>query len=441
MSVLLAVDQKAGYRLSIRRYLLLGGALTILLLGGIGGWASTTTIEGAVISSGSLVVASSIKKVQHPSGGVVGNLLVHNGDRVRAGEVLLRLDDTQTRANLAIVSGTLDELTAREARDEAERDGAETVSFPPSLLERAAGDLTVARLMRGEEQLFRIRADSRDGQIAQLQERAKQLDQEITGMLGQIRTKERELAFLRGELEGVRDLYQKNLVQLPRLNALQRDEVKIEGERQMLIASTAQVRGKKAEVALQIIQVAQDLRSEVGKDLAEVRGRISELREKKIAAEDSLRRVDIRAPQSGVVHQLAAHTIGGVVSPSEPIMLIVPDSDQLVAEVKIQPRDVDQVHPGQEAMLRFLSLEARSTPNMTGRVLTISADVSQDQRSGAAFYTVQIGLPPDEMAKLPAGKLMSGMPVEAFLKTGERVVLSYLTKPLVDQIETAWRER
>lgn len=441
MSVLLAVDQKAGYRLSIRRYLLLGGALTILLLGGIGGWASTTTIEGAVISSGSLVVASSIKKVQHPSGGVVGNLLVHNGDRVRAGEVLLRLDDTQTRANLAIVSGTLDELTAREARDEAERDGAETVSFPPSLLERAAGDLTVARLMRGEEQLFRIRADSRAGQIAQLQERAKQLDQEITGMLGQIRTKERELAFLRGELEGVRNLYQKNLVQLPRLNALQRDEVKIEGERQMLIASTAQVRGKKAEVALQIIQVAQDLRSEVGKDLAEVRGRISELREKKIAAEDSLRRVDIRAPQSGVVHQLAAHTIGGVVSPSEPIMLIVPDSDQLVAEVKIQPRDVDQVHPGQEAMLRFLSLEARSTPNMTGRVLTISADVSQDQRSGAAFYTVQIGLPPDEMAKLPAGKLMSGMPVEAFLKTGERVVLSYLTKPLVDQIETAWRER
>lgn len=441
MSVLLAVDQKAGYRLSIRRYLLLGGALTILLLGGIGGWASTTTIEGAVISSGSLVVASSIKKVQHPSGGVVGNLLVHNGDRVRAGEVLLRLDDTQTRANLAIVSGTLDELTAREARDEAERDGAETVSFPPSLLERAAGDLTVARLMRGEEQLFRIRADSRAGQIAQLQERAKQLDQEITGMLGQIRTKERELAFLRGELEGVRDLYQKNLVQLPRLNALQRDEVKIEGERQMLIASTAQVRGKKTEVALQIIQVAQDLRSEVGKDLAEVRGRISELREKKIAAEDSLRRVDIRAPQSGVVHQLAAHTIGGVVSPSEPIMLIVPDSDQLVAEVKIQPRDVDQVHPGQEAMLRFLSLEARSTPNVTGRVLTISADVSQDQRSGAAFYTVQIGLPPDEMAKLPAGKLMSGMPVEAFLKTGERVVLSYLTKPLVDQIETAWRER
>lgn len=441
MSVLLAVDQKAGYRLSIRRYLLLGGALTILLLGGIGGWASTTTIEGAVISSGSLVVASSIKKVQHPSGGVVGNLLVHNGDRVRAGEVLLRLDDTQTRANLAIVSGTLDELTAREARDEAERDGAETVSFPPSLLERAAGDLTVARLMRGEEQLFRIRADSRAGQIAQLQERAKQLDQEITGMLGQIRTKERELAFLRGELEGVRNLYQKNLVQLPRLNALQRDEVKIEGERQMLIASTAQVRGKKTEVALQIIQVAQDLRSEVGKDLAEVRGRISELREKKIAAEDSLRRVDIRAPQSGVVHQLAAHTIGGVVSPSEPIMLIVPDSDQLVAEVKIQPRDVDQVHPGQEAMLRFLSLEARSTPNVTGRVLTISADVSQDQRSGAAFYTVQIGLPPDEMAKLPAGKLMSGMPVEAFLKTGERVVLSYLTKPLVDQIETAWRER
>jgi HlyD family secretion protein len=429
------------HRRAIRRYLMTGVAISALLVGGIGGWASTTEIAGAVVAAGSLVVESSVKKVQHPTGGVVGELRVRDGDHVNAGDILLRLDDTQTRSNLAIVTSALDELTARGARDEAERDGAPKVVFPADLVTRAATDPAVARLIDGESRLFRTRLESRTGQKAQLRERIGQLAEETRGLEGQARAKEREIVLIHQELEGVRELWRKNLIQLPRLTALERDAARIEGERGQLIAQIAQVKGKTAETQLQILQIDQDLRTEVGKDLAEIRGRLSELSEKKVSAEDLLKRIDIRAPQTGTVHQLSVHTIGGVVTPSEPIMLVVPDSDALTAEVKIQPQDIDQLRVGQQAQMRFPAFNQRTTPEFTGYVKNVSADTSQDQKTGATFYTVRVALPEAEIAKAGEMRLVPGMPVETFIRTGDRTVISYLTKPLTDQVAKAWREK
>ena len=429
------------YRGAIRRYLLTGLAVSAFLICGVGGFAAATDIAGAVVAAGSLVVDSSVKKVQHPNGGVVGWLGVRDGDRVEAGQVVVRLDETQLRASLGVVTSALDELTARAARAEAERDGLAEVEFPPDLIRRMASEPTVARLVEGERRLFRVRLESREGQKAQLRERDGQLDEEIRGLTWQSTGKEREIGFIKQELEGVRELWRKNLIQLPRLTALERDAARVEGEYGALIAQAAQAKGKKAEIKLQILQIDQTLRTDVGKELSEIRAQLSELREKKIAAEDNLRRVEIRAPQAGTVHQLAVFTVGGVVQAGEPIMLIVPVADVLTAEVKIQPQDIDQLRIGQVATVRFPAFNQRTTPEFQGNVKTVSADTSTDQKTGISYYTVRIGLPEDEIAKSAHLKLVPGMPVEAHVRTGDRTIMSYLTKPLTDQVTKAWRER
>ena len=428
-------------RRSMRRVLLGGTAVAGLLAFGIGGWAATTELAGAVIAPGSLVVDTNVKKVQHPTGGIVGELWVRDGDRVKAGDVVVRLDDTQTRANLAIVTKSLDELAARQARDEAEQDGARAVVFPAELLKRMH-DPDVARLVQGERRLFEIRRVAREGQMAQLRERIGQLKEQIQGLSDQIAAKQREIVLIGEELKGVRELWRKNLVQITRVTALERDAARLEGERGNLVSTIAQTKGKITETELQILQIDQDLRTEVGKDLAEIRGKVSELVEKKVAAEDQLKRVDIRAPQNGRVHQLSVHTVGGVITPNgEPIMLIVPEADLLTVEAKIAPQDIDQVRVGQKAVLRFSAFNMRTTPELNGSVSRVSADVSQDQKTGVTFYTIRIAVPEAELARLRGLKLVPGMPVDSFIQTGERTVISYLTKPLMDQIAKAWRER
>ena len=400
-----------------------------------------TEISGAVIAPGQLVVESDVKKVQHPTGGVVGELRVREGDKVKAGDVLIRLDETQTRANLDIVLKALDELTARRARDEAERDGAKAAVFPPELVARSGADPAVAHLIEGESRLFSARVAGREGQKAQLRERVAQLRQEISGLTEQAGAKEREIALIGSELKGVRELFGKNLVPFSRVTALERDAARLEGERGQLIASTASARGKITETELQILQIDGDMRTETGKDLAEIRGKWSELVEKRVAAEDQLKRIDLRAPQDGTVHQLVVHTIGGLVTPSEPAMLIVPSADQLAVEVKIQPQDIDNVRLAQKAILRFAAFNQRVTPEIDGQVSRVSADVSTDPKTGMSYYTARIRVAEDQRERLGGVRLVPGMPVEAFMQIGERSVLSYLTKPLTDQIAKAWRER
>jgi len=427
-------------RASIRRHLGAGAAVALFLVGGIGTWASTTDISGAVIAPGNVVVDSSLKKVQHPTGGIVSELRVRDGDHVEVGDVLIRLDATLTRANLAIVSKGLDELRARKARLEAERDAADSITIPDELLSRA-GEPEVDRVIEGERRLFEIRRQARLGQKAQLAQRIEQLNKELSGHEAQETAKTREMVLIERELEGARKLWDKNLMPVTKLTALEREAARIEGERGLLIATQSQVKGKISETELQIIQIDRDLGSEVARELSEVDAKIGELVERKVAAEDQLKRIELRSPQKGTVHQLAVHTVGGVISPGEPVMLIVPDADVLEIEAKVAPRDVDQLQIGQIAGLRFSAFNQRSTPEIDGVVSRISPDTITDERTGQNFYRVRVAVSAEEIARLGAVKLVPGMPVEVFVQTGERKVLSYLVKPLKDQIARTFREK
>jgi HlyD family secretion protein len=360
---------------------------------------------------------------------------------VRAGDILIRLDETQIRANLDIVLKALDELSAQRARNEAERDGAALVIFPADLLDRRDQDPAVSQLLDGESRLFLARFAAREGQKAQRRQRVAQVRHEIDGLIQQIASKEGEIALIGTELKGLRELRTKNLVPLARVNALERDAARLDGERGQLNASAASARGKIAETELQILQIDADMRTEAGKNLAEIRGKWSEYVEKRIAAEDQLKRVDLRAPQDGTVHQMTVHTIGGLVTPSEPAMLIVPEADQLAVEVKIQPQDIDNVRLDQPVVLRFSAFNQRTTPEIDGAVSRVSADVTADQKTGMSYYTARIRIPDDQKERLGAVHLVPGMPVEAFMQLGDRFVLSYFTKPLGDQLAKAWRER
>ena len=435
------MDPAGGSRGSIRRHMIGGLVVVLLLAGGVGGWAATTQIAGALIAQGSIVVDSHVKKVQHPTGGVVGKLYVQDGDHVKAGQVLVQLDDTVPRANLAVVTKGLDELAARRARLEAERDGADSITFPPNLLARMS-DPTVANAVTNERKLFQLRRTARLGQKAQLQQRVGQLKDEITGLNAQLDAKAREIKLIGKELDGVRDLWRKNLVPITRVTALEREAARLQGERGQLLASVAQTKGKVIETELQIIQIDQDLSSEVAKSMREVDAKYGEFVERKVTAEDQLKRIYIRAPQDGIVLQSNVHTIGGVITPGEAIMLIVPKSDHLMVEAKVNPRQIDQVQVGQTTMLRFPEFSTRTTPEIKGTVSQISADTTTDQRTGQSYYTVRIAMPTDAIDTLGKGaKLIPGMPVEAFVQTGERTVISYLTKPLRDQLMRAFREK
>src|SRR5215471_7972696 len=425
---------------SIRRHLLTGGLIVLLLAGGVGGWAATTQIAGALIAQGSVVVDSNVKKVQHPTGGVVGKLNVQDGDRVKSGDILVQLDDTITRANLAIVTKGLDEFAARKARLEAERDGAESVTFPRDLLARA-GEPSVAVALANERKLFELRRSARLGQKAQLKQRITQLQDEIQGLTAQQEAKGREITLIGQELAGVRELWKNNLVQITRLTALERDGARLEGERAQLLASAAQAKGKITETELQILQIDQDLSSEVAKDMREVDAKNGEFVERKVAAEDQLKRIDIRAPQDGVVLESKVHTVGGVIPAGDAIMLIVPETDNLQVEAKVNPHDIDQVQVGQSAVLRFSAFNLRTTPEINGTVNRVSADTTADQRTGQNYYTIRISMTKNEIARLGHVKLIPGMPVEAFIQTGERSVLPYLMKPLQDQFMRTFREK
>jgi HlyD family secretion protein len=411
-----------------------------VLVVGVGGWATTTELSGAVIAPGQLVVDSNVKKVQHPAGGVVGELRVKDGDRVKAGDVVVRLDETQARANLAIVAKALDELAARQARGEAERDGADRISFPPDLLARK-DDLDVERVMAGEQKLFEIRRGAREGQKAQLKEQIAQLGQQIAGTAEQEAAKAKEIDWIKQELKGVRELWKQNLVPFSRVTTLERDGARLEGERGALIANAAQARGRIAETELKILQIDEDLRSEVGKELADIRGKKSELVEKRVAAEDQLKRIDLVAPQDGKVFQRSVHTVGGVIQAGEAVMLIVPDGDSLAIEARIAPHEIDQVHMGQRAVVRFTAFNQRTTPELNGEVVRIGADVTQEEKKNESYYAVRIRVADDELARLDGLRLVAGMPVEAFVQTTPRTVISYLVKPLGDQIARAFKGR
>jgi len=416
--------------------------LRALLVVGIlgGGWMVLVPLAGAVVVPGNLVVQSNVKTIQHPTGGVVAEIPVHNGMRVSAGDLLLRLDATQAQASLQVVSKQLDEARARMARLVAERDGLPRPVVPAELSARM-DDSNVKTLLASEASLFRARATARDSQKDLLQSRVSQLGEEIGGLEAQVASKARQIELITGELTGVQDLYDKRLVPLNRLTTLQRESARIEGERGQLISAIAETKAKIGEAQLQIVKLDQDFRSDVVKELGESQGKEAELSERGVAARDVLERIELHAPTSGVIHQLAAHTLGGVIRPGDTIMEIVPDSDDLQIEARLQPNDIDQVRMGQQAYVRFSAFNQRVTPQLAGQVSYVSADISHDQQTNAPYFTVRVMLPDDERHRLAGLQLVSGMPAEVFMQTGSRTMFSYLFKPIFDQLQRAFVER
>lgn len=422
---------------NVRPYMISGLVAGVVLVGGFGGWAASSELSGAVIASGTVVVESNVKKVQHPTGGIIGSIRTRNGGTVTAGDVLLSLDDTQTRANLGIVVSQIIELTGRKARLLAEREGAPAIAFPHDYLTLGPG---AERVATGERRLFEGRRRTAASQKAQHAERIAQLRHEIGGLASQREAKWRELMLVREELARVKQMYDRNLLPVTRLLAMQREEARIDGEHGALEAQIARAGGQISEIELHIIAIDETIQTEAQKELRDVEARISELSERRVAAEDQLKRVDLRAPISGIVHELSVHTVGGVIAPGEIAMLIVPDGDQLVVEVRASPADIDQIRMGQATRLRFAAFNQRTTPEVPGTVSRVAADLMRDAQSGLSYFLVQIR--PSEDALVTLGlKLMPGMPVEAHIQTDKRTALSYLMKPLSDQFARAFKER
>lgn len=426
---------------SVRRYLIAGILTVVFLFGGIGGWAATTDLAGAVIASGTVVVASNVKKIQHPTGGVIGKIFVKNGDHVKAGDLLVRLDETVTRASLLVVTRQLDELVGRQARLRAERDGSDRVTFPEEFSARA-DEPAVSQILSGEKKLFESRVNSRQSQKSQLGERISALEEENAGLNLQAESKTREIDLIGKELAGLETLESKQLVPVSKMMALRREGARLEGEKAQLKASAASNRGKIAEIEVQRIGIDQEAMSETLKDLREAEGKIAELSERRTAAEDQLRRIELKSPVDGTVHQMSVFTVGGVINTAETLMLIVPDGDKLVIEAKIAPQDIDQARSHDEAMIRFPAFNQRTTPHIVGRVVNIAADLTHDQQQqNIAYYIARVEIPDDEMKKLANLKLVPGMPAEVQIRTTARTALSYLMKPLQDQFSKAFKER
>ncbi|MGJ4928434.1 HlyD family type I secretion periplasmic adaptor subunit [Bradyrhizobium sp. HKCCYLS2038] len=415
--------------------------LRVLLIAGVlgGGWLTLVPLAGAVVVPGNLVVQSNVKAIQHPTGGIIAEIKVDNGKRVAAGDLLVRLDATQSQAQLQSITKQLNEQRARIARLSAERDGLEQPEYPTTLTSRA-DDPNVRAVIASENALFKARAVTRKSQKELLQGRIVQLNNEIGGMESQLDSKNKQIDLIKGELAGVQDLYDKRLVPLTRLTTLQREAARIDGERGQLVSSVAETRSKISEAELQTVKVDQDFRSEVVKDLSESQAKEGDLVEKSVAARDQLDRIEMRAPNSGTIHQLAVHTIGGVIKPGETIMELVPESDELQVEGHVQPKDIDHVHTGQDAMVHFNAFNSHTTPKLSGQVSFVSPDITNDQRTGSTFYTVRITLPDEERKRLGDVNLKPGMQAEVYVQTGSRTMLSYLMKPVLDQWRRAFVE-
>ncbi len=425
---------------AVNRYVTMGFVTLLLFIGGAGGWAATTNLAGAVMAPGTVVVAGNVKKIQHPTGGVVGQIYVKNGDHVKAGDVLVRLDETVTRAQLQVITKQIDEMMGRQSRLRAERDDNKSIEFPAELVRRS-GEASVAQILAGERTLFESRLKARDGQKAQLTERIAALQEEVAGLTTQAEAKGRELDLIGKELAGLEGLEAQRLVPTSKMMALRREGARLEGEKAQLQAQAGSSRGKIAEIELQRLNVDIEAKSDIVKDLRDVEGKLAELTERGTAAQDQLRRIDLKSPVDGVVHQMTVFTIGGVINTAEPLMLIVPEGDRLVVEAKIAPQDIDQARSHEEATIRFSAFNQRTTPTVSGRVGNISADLTHDQQANMSYYVARIEISDEEMKKLDGLKLLPGMPAEVQIATTARTALSYLAKPLEDAFAKAFKER
>lgn len=432
-------DGSNSYGRSLMRHSLVGWIAVAVLLGGFGAWAALTEISGAVIAPASVAVAGGAKRIQHAEGGVVSEILALNGDRVAGGDVLIRLDGTATRASLAVVEAQLDDAFARRSRLYAETGVTEGMQVPVNPIWQSGSDFD--GLFAAEQRLLETRADAIVGQQTRLDQQIVQLEQQTNGLRTQQDALRRELSILVEEWTGLEELLADGLTDLPRANANRRQRASLEGQVAKLDSDIAQASSAIAERKLERAQVLDQFHAQAMEELQQLNVALAEALQQKIAAEDRLNRLELRAPQSGMIHGSIVETIGGVVGPGEILMTVVPAQDRLLLEARISPMDIDQVALGQPARIRLSSLDQRKTPELTGHIESLSPTTLQDQATGVTYYEARIAIDADELTGLPAPRLLTpGMPAEMLAETAHRTVLDYLLKPLFDQLFHTFRE-
>ncbi len=420
----------------------LAGAIGILLLfGGLGTFAAVSKISGAIIAQGTLGVESKVKTIQHLEGGIVGQILVHDGDLVKAGQLLIRLDDSAKKASYTIVTGHLNELNASMARLKAERDGAKVIPFGKSLLAQQ-DNREINAMIKDQTALFEVRKKGKLGQERIFRQRIVQLNEQIKGLQTQRKAKHEQANIIAGSFYEKSLAAQRGVVSGDTMDNIRRQKAQLTGDIGDLQARIAQARGSIEEIEQKILQIDKEFREKVLEDIRENQTRTSELREKQTALQEQLRRTDIRAPQAGRVHNMSIFTVGGVISPAESILQIIPGNAHLIVEARIEPTDLDQVKIGQPAAIHLTAFDSRTTPILDGLVKNISAAQMIDAATQRSYFTVEILIPKDQRQRLNEGqKLLPGMPAEIFITTGQRTPLNYFLKPLMAQIQRAFKEQ
>lgn len=426
--------------LSARKSVLLGGITSAVLVFGFGLWSVLSEISGAIVASGQLEVSQSRQIVQHPDGGVVAEIAVKEAQAVKAGDLLIRLDGALVKSELSIVEGQLFEVMARAARLEAERDDAPEPTFTGEIAELAKTNPDVAELVEGQRSLFIARRDTVLKQSEQLQKRSAQIASQIEGVDAQVAALSEQLALIEQELTDQRTLLEKGLAQSSRVLALEREASRLQGSVGELQSSRAQAEGRATEVELEVLRLAAVRREEANTQLRDIGAKVLELAERRRALTEQTNRLEIRAPVSGTVLGLAVTTPRSVIRPADPVLYLIPQDRPLVINAQVQTIHVDEVHVGQKVRLMFPAFSSRTTPELWGHVVSVSADALVDERAQMAFYKAEIVLDPGEMQRLEGLTLIPGMPVEAFIETGARSPMAYLLKPFTDYFVNAFRE-
>ena len=422
-------------------YIRFGIVCVLLLAVGLGGWGATAKLKGAVISSGHLRVESQRQVVQHPDGGVVGEILVREGDVVEAGEVLIKLDGTKLQSELTVMESQLFELMARRGRLVAEQTDADKIVFDAELLKAAEKDPQVRALIDGQQALFEARLKTMEREIEVLKERQVQIREQITGSASEIEALRRQSTLIEEELVGQRKLLAQGLAQSSRVLSLDREAARLEGESGQKMAQTAQLKGQISEMEIELLHLGASRREEAISTMRDLGFKELELKERRIALSEQLSRLDVRAPLAGIVLEMSVHALKSVVRAAEPILYIVPSGSALVVDALVDPLHIDSVHAGQEAVLTFSAFSARTTPQLFGVVSIVSPDVMLDEQTKRSFYRAEVMLRDGELAKLKGQELVAGMPVEVFIQTGERTPFNYLVKPITDYFNRAMREQ
>jgi HlyD family secretion protein len=423
----------------LKSIILTGVAIVVVAFAGFGGWAATAPVASASIASGTVGVSSRRQVIQHLEGGIIAEIRVRDGDTVKAGDLMIRLDRTRPAANYDLYHGQYLHALGEQARLEAERDGKETITWPKEFADKPNEAVNV--IARGQTNIFESRIEYRKGQELITSERTLQLEKEIQALQAQLTAEKQKDQLLRRELEVVQDMVKRGLERLPRQLSLERATADTGGRSGDLEARIARARQSISELQAQLSDVKNKMMNEVVTQLREVDGKVSDLSQRLRAARDQLDRIEIRAPVSGYVVNMVYHTVGGVIEAGKPVLELVPVNDLLLIETRLDPQDIDVIRVGLPAEITLTPYSARSVPPVQGVLTMLSADSLLDQKTGLSYYHGRVEVDASELAHLKDVKLVPGMPAQVMIRTGERTPLQYLIDPFRKSINRAFREK